>query len=49
MQTAQTFEEDKQQSIQDIAKRMIEQGYSTDEITILIPIYSRNDIEQLRE
>ena len=49
LQAAQTFEEDKQQSIQDIAKRMIEQGYSTDEITILIPIYSRNDIDQLRE
>ena len=28
---------------------MIEQGYSTDEITSLIPDYSQNDVEQLRK
>lgn len=48
-QVAQIFEEEKQQSIQNIARRMIEQGYSTDEITSLIPDYSQNDVERLRE
>ena len=47
-QVAQIFEEEKQQSIQDIAKRMIEQGYSTDEIITLIPSYSQNDVNKLR-
>ena len=47
-QVAQIFEEEKQQSIQDIAKRMIEQGYSTDEIITLIPSYSQNDVDKLR-
>lgn len=47
-QVAQIFEEEKQQSIQDIAKRMIEQGYCTDEITNLIPSYSQNDVDKLR-
>lgn len=59
LQVTQIFEEekqqallqaakDKQQSIQDIAVRMIEQGYSTDDIISLIPDYSQNDVEMLR-
>ena len=59
LQVTQIFEEekqrallqaakDKQQSIQDIAIRMIEQGYSTDEIITLIPSYSQNDVDKLR-
>ena len=60
LQVTQIFEEekqqallqaakDKQQSIQVIAMKMIEKGYTTEEIAAVIPSYSQNDVDKLRE
>lgn len=48
-QVKNTYEEEKQQDIQKIVIRMIEKGYSTEEITALIVNYSQNDVESLRD
>lgn len=48
-QAKNTYEEEKQQAIQKIVTRMIEKGYSTEEITSLILNYSQNDVESLRK
>ena len=48
-QVKNTYEEEKQQDIQKIVIRMIEKGYSTEEITALIVSYSQNDVESLRD
>lgn len=56
-QVAMIFEEEKQQAVKQavedserqIAVNMIKKGYKTDEIVFLMPGYSKDDIEALRE
>lgn len=48
-QAEQVFEEKQQQTIQIIATKMIEKGYTTEEIAAVIPSYSQNDLEMLRK
>ena len=49
LQVTQIFEEEKRKTIQDIATKMIEKGYTTEEIAAVIPSYSQNDLEMLRK
>ena len=49
LQVEQEFEEKHRQIIQDIVTKMIEKGYTTEEIVSLVPGYSQDDVEMLRK
>lgn len=48
-QAAQAYEEEKKETLTQVVLRMIQKGYSSEEIAMLVPYFSQSDVEALRE